>query len=82
MLYSELIQKRLAKPELWLHPETAGKLGLSGLAQVDFTLNGISTPVNIQLDANLPAGVGLVPRSVGLPISAPALVRFQKALEE
>ncbi|HMD90970.1 MAG TPA: NADH-quinone oxidoreductase subunit NuoG [Anaerolineaceae bacterium] len=82
MLSSELIQKRLAKAELWLNPETAGRLGLADLTQVDFTLNGITTPVSLHLDANLPAGIGLVPRSVDLPISAPALVRFQKAVEE
>ena len=82
MLSSALIQKRLASPVLWLHPDTAGSLGLADLAQVDFTLNGSSTPVNIHLDANLPTGVGLVPRSVGIPISGPGLVRFQKAVEE
>ena len=82
MLSSALIQNRLAGPELWLHPETAGRLGLAELAQVDFTLNGSSTSVNIHLDASLPPGIGLIPRSVGLPISAPALVRFQKAVEE
>ncbi len=82
MLSSALIQDRLAKAELWLHPQTAGSLGLADLAQVDFTLNGLTTPVNIHLDANLPTGVGLLPRSVGLPISGPSLVRFQKAVEE
>ncbi|MDR3576621.1 MAG: NADH-quinone oxidoreductase subunit NuoG [Anaerolineaceae bacterium] len=82
MLSSALIQKRLARPELWLHPQTAGSLGLADLVQVDFTLNGSSTAVNIHLDANLPTGVGLVARSVGLPISGPSLVRFQKDVEE
>jgi NADH-quinone oxidoreductase subunit G len=81
MLSSTLVQRRLARPELWLHPETASALGLAELAQVDFTLNGSSTPVGIHLDASLPTGIGLVPRSVGLPISGPALVRFQKTIE-
>lgn len=82
MLSSVMMQKRLAQPQFWLHPETAGRFGLAELAQVDFSLNGSSTSVNIHLDASLPTGIGLVPRSVGLPINAPALVRFQKAVEE
>ncbi|HEX7393509.1 MAG TPA: molybdopterin dinucleotide binding domain-containing protein, partial [Anaerolineaceae bacterium] len=80
MLPSKLLEKRLIQPALWLHPETALKLGLVEGQAVPLALNGSKYIVPVILDETLPQGVGLVPRSAGLPVWGPLNVNTGEAV--
>jgi hypothetical protein len=72
---SEILHLRTGEAAVLLHPESARKLGLVAGEQV--TLGGFR--VEVQLDTTVPASVALLPRSMGLPVSDPAVVELKKA---
>ena len=74
---SELLKARIGEASLILHPAAAEKLGLDGTAEI--RLNGTAAVVKVVRDANVPASVVLLPRSMGLPIHAPAVAELKKA---
>ena len=80
---SELLAARIGDLAVTLHPEDAVRLGLrSGQDQFGpavVSLNGIDKTAKVVVDETVPAGVVLVPRSFGLPITGPAPVRVVKA---
>lgn len=78
VLPSQLLNLRMAPVALWLHPQTAESLGLADGDMVQLTLSGAAAAAGVRLSADVPAGVALLPRSVGLPISAPVTVRLQR----
>ncbi len=63
-----LLEKRLAQPLVFVHPETAGAKGWEDGAKVSLTLKGTAFEALVRLDADLPEGVVFIPRSVGLPV--------------
>ncbi len=65
---TEFLHPRLAEPHVVVHPEDAERLGLKLGATVHVHLNGSSTAVAVEINEGLPAGVVLVPRSLGMPI--------------
>jgi NADH-quinone oxidoreductase subunit G len=71
---STLLEKRLAQPALWLHPETAVQLGLQEGQPFLLALNSGKYSLPVTLDETLPRGVGLVPRSTGIPLWGPVVV--------
>ncbi len=75
--HSKLLDQRRAAPTLSLHPDTAAKLGLEAGAQVSVD----DVTLAVVLDAAVPVGVGLVPRSTGLPFSAPRAVKLHRVAE-
>lgn len=60
--YSKPIQQVEEPPRLLLHPEDAGKLGLSAGDRVALRLPGGSLTVELQLAANMASGVMVLPR--------------------
>lgn len=62
-----------------LNPVTALKLGLENGGQAEVSLNGVSYPVKVLLDASISTGVVLIQRSMGIPIPAPAPVKVLSA---
>ena len=74
---SKLLQGRIGEAGVIVHPDAAKKLGLGETAEV--RLNGVTTQVRVILDRSVPASVVLVPRSMGLPIDAPAAAGLKKA---
>ena len=80
---SELLAARIGDLAVTLHPEDAVRLGLrSGqdkFGPAVVSLNGIDKTAKVVVDETVPAGVVLVPRSFGLPITGPAPVRVVKA---
>jgi NADH-quinone oxidoreductase subunit G len=74
---SELLNARIGEASVVLHPDAADKLGLDGTAEV--RLNGTAAKVKVVRDESVPASVVLLPRSMGLPIHAPAAVELKKA---
>ncbi len=72
---SELLRQRIGETAILLHPDSAQKLGLAGGGQVE--LNG--NRLEVRLDPTVPAMVALAPRSMGLAIHEPAVVKLKKA---
>ena len=76
LAFSELLQPRLPQAYVAIHPDEAARLGLSGAAQVRVTLGETAVTAALKLDESLPSGVVLIPRSLGLPVQAPAAVEL------
>jgi NADH-quinone oxidoreductase subunit G len=72
---SGLLHSRIGEAYVVLHPEAAKKLGMAADGQVE--INGIR--LEVRLDATISAGVALIPRSMGIPISAPVVAKLKKA---
>jgi NADH-quinone oxidoreductase subunit G len=72
---SALLRDHIGETEVILHPASAEKLGLAVGATIDI----LGCPASVRLDDGVPASVVLVPRSMGLPVPAPAVVKLKKA---
>jgi len=81
VLPTQLLHARMAGPEIWLNPDTAASLQLAQNEHVALGLEHAPAEVMVKLDEALPQGVGLVARSVGIPISAPQAVKLQRIPE-
>jgi predicted molibdopterin-dependent oxidoreductase YjgC len=81
MLPSERLQARGAKPEIWLNPATAVTLLVEENTEVHLIVNGAPYVVRVKIDESLPEGVGLVPRSTGVPVFGPLAVRIERAAD-
>jgi NADH-quinone oxidoreductase subunit G len=76
---SPLLELRLVKPGLYIHPQEAGQCGLENGEMVDFNVSGVKFTAALCFDPQVPAGVLLVPRSAGLPISCPMAISLNKS---
>ncbi len=76
------LRARLAEPHVLVHPEVAAGLDVSEGTTVHIHLDGSSTAVTVRLDETLPAGVVLVPRSLGMPIAGPMPVEIKVPVTE
>ncbi len=72
---SALLKARTGGAHILLHPDSAQKLGLAAGGQVEF--NG--SRLEVRLDPTVPAMVALAPRSMGLAVSEPVVVKLRKA---
>jgi hypothetical protein len=69
---STLLEQRIGKPFVALHSSAAEKLGVQAGQRVNLSLDGVSQELVVKIDDTISAGVALVPRSMGLPITEPA----------
>ena len=74
---SALLQNRLAPAGVVMNPQDAEKLGAGD--RVWLSLEGQVYEASLSRDAGTPVGVVLVPRSVGLPLTAPGFVTLMLA---
>jgi NADH-quinone oxidoreductase subunit G len=74
-----LLAQRAGTPSVVLNPATAEKFGLADGDAAALSLNGAQAQVVARLDETVPAGVLLVYRSFGIPISAPATASLSVA---
>jgi len=79
LLPSRVLDPRLTEPYVVLHPDDAARLGVGPDGMVALRLNGTTQRVAVCLEAGLPGGVVLVPRSLGLAVAAPVPVEVQAA---
>ncbi len=79
LLPSNLLHQRIPDPFVVLSKADAGPLGAGEGAMLQVSLNGSAVMAAARLDEDLPAGVVLVPRSMGIPIDGPGAVRIQVA---
>jgi len=76
---SILLHPRLPAAYVAVNPEDAGRLGLVAGNAVQISLNGTETLTAVQYDTAVPAGIVLVPRSLGMPIVEPVPVVLRLA---
>ncbi|HEX9090863.1 MAG TPA: hypothetical protein VF831_05205, partial [Anaerolineales bacterium] len=76
---SMLLHQRIPPANITLHPVDAQKLNLTEGIQVKFNLGGNPIEAQLHLSEDIPLGVALIPRSLGVPISAPTVVELQAA---
>jgi NADH-quinone oxidoreductase subunit G len=79
MLPAAVLAQRTPAPYIALHPEEARRQKVFGYALVRVRLNGTEQVVELRLDESLPAGLALVPRSLGLPIHGPTPLEISPA---
>ncbi len=79
MLPSKVLAPRLTPPHAALNPQDAARLGVQEGADITVSVNGVTREVRARIREYVPAGVMLIPRSVGLPIVAPAPAGVQVA---
>lgn len=76
---SHVLHPRLPEPHLVMHPADAAPLGVAGGDPVLVSLNGVALEVLARLDESVPQGVLLAPRSLGVPLDGPTVVRVKAA---
>ena len=74
---THLLDQRIAQAEVSVSPATARALGLNSGDQGQFNLAGKSYLLPVVVQDNLPDGVALLPRSVGLPLVEPVVTRLE-----
>ena len=72
---SELLHSHIGAAAVFLHPDTASKLGVSAGDQVK--VNGFQA--ELRIDETVPVSVALLPRSMGFPLNAPVIAGLKKA---
>ncbi|NPV85333.1 MAG: NADH-quinone oxidoreductase subunit NuoG [Anaerolineae bacterium] len=77
LIHSNLLHQRLAHPTLTMHPKTAEAYQLSRGQTAVMLLEKTPYRVEIDLDEDLPHGIALLPRSVGIPLNAPQAVKLR-----
>ena len=78
---SQLLQQRIPPAHIALHPEVAQRLNIPDGTLVQFTLDGIVVEAILHVKEQVPPGVALVPRSLGMPVSAPVQIEIVVASE-
>jgi NADH-quinone oxidoreductase subunit G len=77
-----LLKHRIGEAFVTLHPQAADRLGVAAGQHVLVSLNGSREEVVVKIDPSISTGVALVPRSMGLPISAPTPIRLKASRKE
>jgi anaerobic selenocysteine-containing dehydrogenase len=62
-----------------VHPHEAVRLNITDGNWVKVQLDGFTAEVILQVNEQVPPGVALIPRSMGVPINAPALIELEGA---
>jgi NADH-quinone oxidoreductase subunit G len=75
---SILLESRFPAPYVIVHPQTAVIHHLAEKTGAKLSLRGEKYPVQVRLDPSCPVEVVLVPRSLGIPVTEPAPVKFIK----
>jgi NADH-quinone oxidoreductase subunit G len=73
---AKLLDQRRAAAQLSMNAETAAALGLSAGGTAAFELQGAKYALPVVLDESVPAGAALLPRSSGVPLMVPAVVKL------
>lgn len=74
---TELLVGRIARQDLYIHPDKAGKLQLEDGAEVIVAWNGVEQIVSIFINSAAPQDALLLPRSVGAMINVPVLIELR-----
>jgi NADH-quinone oxidoreductase subunit G len=76
---STLLHQRIPQPLVRLNPADAQQLGFSDGTRITIELNGNPVEAMVNLSDEVPEGIVLVPRSLGIPIDSPSIVELHGA---
>jgi NADH-quinone oxidoreductase subunit G len=76
---TELLHQRIPEPYVAVSAASGEQLGIADRSKVSLMIGETEALVTARLDETLPEGVVLVPRSFGLPVSAPVAVTLKMA---
>lgn len=79
---SRLLHERIGTPFVMINPVTAERLKLGAGNQVLVDLSGLLTPASLKVHGDVPEGIVLVPRSMGIPIHGPTPVALSVTMPE
>ncbi len=79
--HSQLLHQRIPPAHLAVHPDDARRLNIADGSMVEFALNGTAIKARLHTLDQVPQGIALLPRSLGMPISKPVAIEI-KAVEE
>jgi NADH-quinone oxidoreductase subunit G len=71
---SQLLQQRTPPTHIALHPDVAQRINITDGTLVQFTLDGVPIEAILHINEQVPLDVAFVPRSLGMPVSAPVLI--------
>ena len=74
LLPSELLHQHILPTVVLMNPVDARRMRISAGAAVQLYYDGVTATAVVALDENVPAQIVLVPRGVGIPLHAPAMV--------
>ncbi len=74
---SELLHQRIPSAHITVNPENARFLNIADGAKVQFTVDDNLVEVLLHVDDQVPIGVALVPRSLGIPFSTPMAIEVK-----
>jgi len=81
MQSANLLRDWIGGPTISLHPQAAQNLGLEAGQRVTVSFDGVSGDAVVKLDDTIAVGVALIPRSMGLAIREPVVVRALSPVE-
>jgi NADH-quinone oxidoreductase subunit G len=81
VLPSKMLQGRVPRPYVAIHPADAKRLGLLNADIVQVTLLGTAAMVSPLFSEEVPQGMALIPRSLGVSIGGPSPVEI-RAIEK
>ena len=74
--YSPVLGPCLSQAQICLNPEDAKKIGLNGQEALGIKIKEKDYLVSFELDKKVPPGVVLIPRSMGIPLGAPEIIKI------
>lgn len=77
ILPSKLLDQRIPPASIRLNPADAQRLDLNEGIKVRLSLDGNQLEAELRINEEVPLGIALVPRSLGIPIQAPAAIELQ-----
>lgn len=74
---ADFLDQRIGEAFIAMNPATAKKFGVEAGRAVKIGFDGSGGEAALKLDDSIPAGVALIPRSMGIAIHEPAVARIQ-----
>jgi NADH-quinone oxidoreductase subunit G len=79
---SQRLHQRTPAAHIGVHPEVAQRLDITDGARIQFNLDGSVVEAVLHVFEQVPPGVALVPRSLGMPVSKPVAIDIKVAMEK
>jgi NADH-quinone oxidoreductase subunit G len=77
VLPSGLLHQRIPPAHIAVNPENARFLNINDRAKVQFNIDGNSVVVRLHVSDQVPIGIALVPRSLGVPLRSPRPIEIK-----
>jgi NADH-quinone oxidoreductase subunit G len=74
---STLLHHRIPPAHIAIHPEDAQRLNIPDRAEIQFSLDGGPVEAISHISEQVPLGVALVPRSLGMPLNSPMAIELK-----